>query len=179
MDACGLTLTSSFQASQDDSSVKGQRPHGFRHYIAEHGFHTVYLLTTSTGNSPIKIGIARDPVRRLGSLQAGHFEELKFHRFWWVPGHPIAARIERAFKEHFASSGIRGEWFAIDPSKAELFVVETIRLIGSWGIDQTQMTQLMEQWELHRLERSLTRMSPAHLLGLMQQVRWPPTRLAR
>lgn len=149
-----------------------QRPHGFRDYVSGQGFHTVYLVTTPR-NRPIKVGIARDPVRRLGGLQAGHFDQLRFHRFWWLPGRPIAVRIERQFKEHFASVSVRGEWFDVAPSKAEAFVVETIRSNGTWGIDQDEMATLMRQWELRELERSLARISPSSLLARAQQVRWP------
>jgi hypothetical protein len=159
-------------------SVRRQRPHGFKDYIAEQGFHTVYLVTT-TRKSPVKVGIARDPVQRLGCLQSGHFEQLKFHRFWWLPGRPIAARIEREFKEYFAAAALRGEWFDVAPSKAEAFIADAIRTIGTWGIDQEEMARLMKQWELHQLERSLARISRGNLLARAQQVKWPVTRLAR
>lgn len=173
-----LTLISSYQPSSDGLTVRGQRPHGFKHYIFEQGFHTIYLVTT-TKKRPMKVGIARDPVRRLSCMQAGHFEQLDFHRFWWVPGRPIAARVERAFKENFAPAVVRGEWFDISPSRAESFIVESIRASRTWGIDQDEMAELMKQWELHRLERSLAQISPARLLDRALQVRWPVTQLAR
>jgi hypothetical protein len=159
-------------------SVPRPRPPGFKNYVAQQGFHTVYLVTTAR-SCPTKVGIARDPVRRLGGLQAGHFDQLSFHRFWWLPGRPIAARIERQFKEHFAAMAVRGEWFDVAPPKAEAFIVEAIRSNGTWGIDQEEMAKLMKQWELHQLERSLSRISPSSLLGWPQQVKWSGSRLAR
>lgn len=158
-------------------TVRGQRPRGFNDYVAEQGFHTIYLVTTTRG-SPIKVGIARDPVRRLGGLQNANFERLQFHRFWWLPGRPIAARIERAFKEQFASAAIRGEWFDVAPSQAETFIVNAIRSIGTWGIGEEEMASLMNEWEVRRMEQSLARISPGSL-AQSQQVKWPLSRLSR
>lgn len=159
--------------------MRKARPHGFSGYIAGQGFHALYLVRTLAKKGPLKVGIARDPLHRLRSLQSGHFDELVFHRFWWLPGRAIAARIEQTFKEHFASVGIRGEWFKVDPSEAEAFVVAAIRFNGTWGIDQAEMAKLMEQWKLRQIERSLARISAGSLLARAQQVRLPATRLAR
>jgi hypothetical protein len=158
--------------------VREQRPHGFKRYIAEQGFHTVYLVTT-TRKRPVKVGIAGDPVQRLASLQAGHFERLDFHRFWWVAGRPIAARVERAFKVRFAPAVVRGEWFDIAPSRAEEYIIDALHSIGSWGVDQEEMAKLMAQWETHQSDRSLARISPAALLGRALRVPWPVTGLTR
>jgi hypothetical protein len=136
------------------SALVRPRPHGFIDYIAEHGFHSVYLVTTAHG-SPLKVGIAQDPVRRLVCLQNANFEQLRFHRFWWVSGRPIAARIEQAFKKHFAPDAIRGEWFNVSLSAAEAFIAESIRSLATWGIGQDDMLKLMEQWVHRRVERSL------------------------
>lgn len=72
------------------------RPWGFRDYVRSHGFHTIYLVKTIRGR-PIKVGVAEDPERRLANLQNANFEELCFHRFWWLPGQVIALRIETSF----------------------------------------------------------------------------------
>lgn len=69
------------------------RPWGFREYVKSNGFHTVYLIKPTRG-CPIKVGITEDPVQRLLGLQNAHFEELEFHRFWWLPGVQVAFRIE-------------------------------------------------------------------------------------
>lgn len=158
--------------------MRGQRPHGFKDYVVEQGFHTIYLVTT-TRNSPIKVGIARDPVRRLIGLQNAHFEQLLFHRFWWLPGRPIAARVEGAFKDHFASAAIRGEWFDVGPSQAETFIVNKIQSIGTWGIDQEYMARLMKDWELRRMEKSLARISSSGCFARTQQIKWSVSRLSR
>jgi hypothetical protein len=126
------------------------RPHGFQNYITLQGFHSLYLVTTAR-NRPVKVGITDDPVQRLAGLQVAHFEFLRFHRFWWLPGRPIASRIERAFKQHFARTMIRGEWFDLPPREAEAFVEASIRCLGTWGIEQRDMLALMDQWESRRV----------------------------
>lgn len=160
-------------SKNDIISVGRNRPHDFRSYVAEQGFHTVYLVTT-TRKTPLKVGIACDPVRRLGGLQNAHFDQLQFHRFWWLPGRPIAARIEQAFKQHFARSMIRGEWFDVSPSAAEAFVVGLIRSLGTWGIDQDDMVKLMQQWGDRRVERSVSAITPGKRLGFpVTEGKWP------
>ena len=132
------------------------RPHGFREYIDEHGFHSLYLITTERSR-PVKVGIATDPFDRLSNLQCAHFEALRFHRFWWLPGQPISSRIERAFKQHFAPQMVRGEWFDVRPKIAEEFIETSIRTIGTWGIGQQDMVQLMQAWEIKRVSKTAGR----------------------
>lgn len=121
------------------------RPFGFREYIRSNGFHTVYLLTTIQG-SPVKIGISEDPVRRIATIQSSHYEELRFHRFWWLPGVAVATRIEAAFKQNHAAENIRGEWFDMTPEDAERKIEAGIRNLGIWTLSQSQMEHLFDQW---------------------------------
>jgi hypothetical protein len=158
--------------------LRHQRPHGFKDYIAEQGFHSVYLITTGKG-WPVKVGIAADPVRRLNGLQNANFETLRFHRFWWVAGRPVAARIEQAFKARFATSAIRGEWFDVAATNAEAFIADTIHSLGTWGIDQEQAGRLMEEWQRHCMEKSLERINRSHQFSCIRQVKWPVSRLTR
>lgn len=138
------------------------RPMGFRDYIKAHGYHTVYLLTPITG-WPTKVGISEDPARRLGTIQAGHFDELIFHRFWWLPGIQIAARIESAFKKELAPQNIRGEWFRLSPTEAEHFIEERIRDLGVWSLTQCEMEHLQDAWVRKRY--GLPRTAPSPLKG--------------
>lgn len=114
-------------------------------------------MSLNMASTPSIFGIARDPARRLIGLQNAHFDQLQFHRFWWLPGRPIAAQIEHAFKKNFAPAAIRGEWFDVPLQAAETFIAEMIRSLGTWSIDQNDMVKLMEQWVQHRMERSLKR----------------------
>lgn len=121
------------------------RPWGFRDYVQSHGFHTIYLAKPIRGR-PIKVGIAEDPERRLANLQNGNFEELCFHRFWWLPGQAIAFRIESAFKNDFARANIRGEWFDLDPADAVEYIEAAIVGLGTWSLKQSQMETLQDRW---------------------------------
>ena len=121
------------------------RPIGFRDYVHSNGFHAVYLLTPVFG-APVKIGISEDPVQRLNGIQAGHYEELVVHRFWWLPGIAISSKIEAAFKRDHAARNIRGEWFDISPYVAEQEVDAAIQRLGIWSLTQSQMEHLFDDW---------------------------------
>jgi len=134
---------------------------------------------TTARDLPVKVGIAQDPLRRLAGLQNANFEQLRVHRFWWLPGRPIAARLERAFKKHFAPAAIRGEWFNVSLTAAEGFVEDSIRRVGTWGICQEDMAKLMEQSEHRRIEQSLARITPGNRFAQHHRVSWPVSRLLR
>jgi hypothetical protein len=156
--------------------VRQYRPHGFKDYIAKQGFHSVYLVTPQQ-STPVKVGIARDPLRRLVGLQNAHFEQLRLHRYWWLAGRPISTRIEQAFKEQFAHAMIRGEWFDIPLSEAEAFIESTLRAIGTWGMRQEEIARLMQQCEHHRIERSLAQITPGKSFARSRRVRWHVSRI--
>lgn len=135
------------------------RPWGFRDYVRSHGFHTIYLAKPIQGR-PIKVGIAEDPERRLANLQNGNFEDLCFHRFWWLPGQAIALRIESSFKRDFASANIRGEWFDLDPAAAVEYIEAAIVGFGTWYLTQSQMEHLQDRWVRKRYGMSDAGPSP-------------------
>jgi hypothetical protein len=120
-------------------------PVGVRDYVKSNGFHTVYLAKPLRG-WPIKVGIAEDPVQRLLGLQNAHYEELAFHRFWWLPGSAVALRIETAFKKDFAANNIRGEWFELKPTDAVNYVEAAIDHLGIWSLKQSEMEYLYDDW---------------------------------
>jgi hypothetical protein len=122
------------------------RPHGFQEFIKKQGFHSLYLVTTDT-NSPVKVGIAANPVHRLGDLQSANFVELHIYRYWWMPGRRITARIESAFKDHFRSRNVRGEWFDLPLPTAEAFIETSIRSLGTWGVRQYDLVEFMDHRE--------------------------------
>jgi len=138
------------------------RPYGFREYVRENGFHTVYLLKPVQG-APVKIGISEDPARRIATIQASHFDELVFHRFWWLPGLAVATRIESGFKNGFADCNLRGEWFAMRPEQAEMQVEAAIKGLGIWSLTQSEMERLYEDWMYKKWD--LPRHAPSPLAG--------------
>ena len=138
------------------------RPIGFRDYIRSNGFHTVYLLTPVHG-APVKIGISEDPVQRIGTIQAGHYEELVFYRFWWLPGVAVASRIEAGFKQDHAGRNIRGEWFDMLPGDAEQEVELAINRHGIWSLTQSEMEHLFDDWV--RKKWGISKHAPSPLPG--------------
>ena len=144
------------------------RPIGFRDYVRSNGFHTVYLITPVFG-APVKIGISEDPIQRLGTIQAGHYEELVFHRFWWLPGIAISSKIEADFKREHAEHNIRGEWFDMMPEQAEALVNRAISEIGVWNLTQSEMEFLYDDW--YRQTNDLPKHAPCLLPGR------PPSRV--
>ena len=141
-----------------------RRPWGFTRFIRKQGFHGVYLVTTETG-CPIKVGITNDPVSRLSELQVGNFNQLRIHRFWWLPGRRISGRIERGFKDHFKHHNVRGEWFDTPLNDAERFIEDTIRDLGGWAIKQVHMIDLMDDQQRRRF--MLPAEAPSPLSGLI------------
>ena len=62
-----------------------------------------YLLAAD-GTDLVKIGIAKDPMRRLRELQTG--QPMDLHLLWSVAGN-----YENDLHVHFAAYRVRGEWF--------------------------------------------------------------------
>ncbi len=119
------------------------RPRGFQEFINKKGFHSLYLVTTDTDN-PVKVGIAKNPEKRMADIQTSNFVSLRMHRFWWMPGKPVTARIECAFKCHFQPQNVRGEWFDLSLSTAEAFIETSIRCLGTWGVRQSDLVGYMD-----------------------------------
>jgi len=147
---------------QDWYFMTAMRPLGFRDYIRSNGFHTVYLLKPVQG-IPVKIGISEDPLRRIATIQASHFDELVFHRFWWLPGLAVAARIESAFKSSFSQYNVRGEWFDMKPETAEEQVEAAIKGLNIWSLTQSEMERLFEDWMYKKWD--LPRHAPSPIAG--------------
>lgn len=152
------------------------RPIGFRNYVRANGFHTVYLITPLC-SGPVKIGITEDPVQRLGTIQASNYEELAFHRFWWLPGVAVASRIEAGFKGQFAESNIRGEWFDMPPLQAEEMVAAMIERLGIWSMTQSEMENLYDDWA--RKKYGIPKHAPSPLRGRPPRTDEPWQKAAR
>ena len=140
-----------------------RRPHGFRAFTDKQGFHSLYLITTEDA-VPVKVGIATDPAHRFASIQSCNFVLLRLHRFWWLPGRQISARIESGFKKHFSARCVRGEWFDVPLSKAEEFVEAAIRDIGTWGVVEKEVVGLMDHYARSKL--SVPPDAPSPLRGV-------------
>jgi hypothetical protein len=139
-----------------------RRPHGFHAFTDKQGFHSIYLVTTEDA-APVKVGIATDPAQRFASIQTSNFVLLRLYRFWWLPGRQVSAKIESGFKEHFSARCVRGEWFAVPLAEAEEFIEAAIREIGTWGVVQTEVVDLMDHFT--RRKFSIPPEAPSPLRG--------------
>lgn len=84
-------------------------------------------LVAADGTHLVKIGIAKDPMRRLKELQTG--QPMDLHLLWSVAGN-----YENDLHVHFATYRVRGEWFdltslgdPIDVVKAAVGEIDTSR----------------------------------------------------
>lgn len=85
-------------------------------------------LVAADGTHLVKIGIAKDPMRRLKELQTG--QPMGLHLLWSVAGD-----YERDLHAHFDAYRVRGEWFdltslgdPIDVVKAAVGEIEVSRV---------------------------------------------------
>jgi len=140
-----------------------RRPYGFLEFIKKQGFHSLYLVTTETDN-PVKVGIAKDPLERLSAIQSANFLPIRMHRFWWMPGRKVTVRIESAFKNHFQSQNIRGEWFDLPLTTAEEFIEASISNLGTWGVRHSDLIAYMDHKERQKL--GLGADAPSPLAGI-------------
>lgn len=65
-------------------------------------------LIAAEGTHLVKIGIAKDPMRRLRELQTG--QPMDLHLLWF-----IAEDYEHDLHVHFSAYRVRGEWFDLTP----------------------------------------------------------------
>jgi hypothetical protein len=129
--------------------MQGAWPSGLRKFVTARGYYSLYFLRARL-DEPIKIGITHDPASRLSALQNANWRQVSFDRLWWLPGQPIAARIEAALKLQYLPKHIRGEWYDIDPADAARFVEATIERLGTWGITQAKIEQRYAHWARQR-----------------------------
>lgn len=70
------------------------------------GVDTWIYFIQEEDHGPIKVGIGRDPGRRLASLQVGNPVRLKLRSAFKAP-----AALERLIHDHFSDERMVGEWF--------------------------------------------------------------------
>lgn len=82
----------------------------------------VYFIgEDETGFSPIKVGVAKDIGRRKSDLQTGNPLELKL--LGWITS-ADDFETERDLHRRLASRRGRGEWFYIEPTDVQPFLME-------------------------------------------------------
>jgi hypothetical protein len=69
--------------------------------------------------APCKIGITRNPVSRLCSIQTGSHQKLEIIALLPIPGRATVQALEHALHDAFADSRLSGEWFSVSPVYAQ------------------------------------------------------------
>lgn len=90
----------------------------------------IYILATigKAGNcSPVKIGIASDPAKRLASIQTACPNPIRVQTFFGPMHRDIARYIEQQAHLLSAKRKLHGEWFDHDPAEAAGLVEDLIR----------------------------------------------------
>jgi DNA-binding transcriptional regulator YiaG len=72
-----------------------------------------------------KVGIARDPQRRLKRLRTGN--PFKATLYWSVQCEPWkASTVEHMVHQHLSEHRLNGEWFSVEPESAKLAILDAI-----------------------------------------------------
>jgi hypothetical protein len=69
---------------------------------------SVYVIGFDANKAPSKVGMARDPVGRMASLQTAHFQKLTLAGSWTCPNREIARALEVSFHQTQAESRLAG-----------------------------------------------------------------------
>ena len=75
----------------------------------------LYFISTTRKNV-VKIGIAKNPNKRLKTFQTANYEKLIILRVIQVPTRNLAFELEKALHQKFKKYHIRGEWFKLTPT---------------------------------------------------------------
>lgn len=83
----------------------------------------IYVVGTAKGR--VKIGVSRDPVKRLQALQVANDRDLRLYFYLYCDDIP-ARTIERAVHECLWKTHLSGEWFEISPHQAIVAIMFTV-----------------------------------------------------
>lgn len=92
----------------------------------------IYILATigKAGDcSPVKIGIASNPEKRLASIQTACPNPIRMQTFIGPMDRELARAIEREVHSFSAKRRLHGEWFDFEPAEAVHYVRAVIRTI--------------------------------------------------
>ena len=97
----------------------------------------VYVMTIN--GVGCKVGIARNPQRRLEALQTAH--PLKLSLYWTsLECEPfVAAVVEQMVHEHFSPYRLQGEWFGVEPESAAQAVRDALQSIADHDADACEV----------------------------------------
>lgn len=92
----------------------------------------LYIMATigKAGDcSPVKIGIASDPEKRLLSIQTACPNPIRMQTFFGPMDRDLARALEREVHHFAKKKKLHGEWFDYDPAEAVGLVEDVIRVL--------------------------------------------------
>lgn len=89
-----------------------------------------YVYVIGVSNTDIcKIGVSRDPKKRLASLRSNSYPPPVLHFVTRQHTEMDAYRIEKEYHTKLKRKKLHGEWFSISPMKAEEIVLEAQKTV--------------------------------------------------
>jgi len=109
----------------------------------------VYIVCHKDGESlvgPVKVGITYNVKSRLKSLQTGNPRQLVVFNYLVVPGKDIARDLEEGFHHTQREHRLAGEWFDIDPTKANfiLHLILSVAFHYKAGFDRDEADEAIQ-----------------------------------
>lgn len=74
----------------------------------------VYIIVADGANSPVKIGIAENPKKRLRQLQTGNPQRLRLAHVFEAESREVAVAWEMFSHKLFGNDRLAGEWFDVE-----------------------------------------------------------------
>lgn len=108
----------------------------------------LYIMATigKAGDcSPVKIGIASNPEKRLASIKTACPSPIRMQTFFGPMDRELARAIEREVHSFSAKRRLHGEWFDFEPSEAVHYVKAVIRVI----LTEETASQVLGEYEAY------------------------------
>lgn len=128
--------------------------------MSRHGSHFVYIIAPVVDGKysrPVKVGHAKNPYARLGSIQTGSHQTLEVAATFEFPSKRVACDVERSFHDVLADKRVRGEWFDMDTLSAMRSICTCVRvgLVMSTKLDEQERRHMRDLSGVTRAEEIL------------------------
>src|SRR5262245_3356130 len=90
------------------------------------GSQTTFIYVITANTRAVKVGIAKDPRRRLSELPTGCPDKLEVADTIKVNSRDLAYKIETEVHRRLAGFALEGEWFAVSPAQAVAMITTVI-----------------------------------------------------
>ena len=91
----------------------------------------VYIIHEDGDDAVCKIGIAKDPYRRLSELQTGSWRKLKIAKIFEVGTQAAAEIVEKHTHGLLRGAHEIGEWFRVSPDEASGRIADACSCLGA------------------------------------------------